>query len=255
MHTFILTVEYDGTRYHGFSTMQKGKLEPTISGKISNIIEQLTGEIPTLVSATRTEAGVHALKQVVSFQTSTTLSPEQLKSKLNKRLPQDIVILDAQSTSKRFHAALNATSRTWLLRIQTGEIPDLFRQKYTLYLDTLPNIKLMQDTFSLLSGKHDFKHFTTVKKKKSTEKELYSLNIIEKNDEMLLYLCGNDFLPHMPEILFQLLLDIGLGRLDIHCVPSILSGNLSYKTFCPCHALYLADITYTERREHEYGTL
>ncbi len=248
MNTFMLTAEYDGTRYAGWTSVKKRKSETTVSEKISNAIQTLTGESPELFCASKTDAGVHAYKQVISFQTDSKIQPNELFEQLNCRLPQDIAILSAQKMPERFHAALNAKKRTWLLRIHTGSVPDVFRQKYTYFLQEFPDAKRMEEAFVLLSGRHDFCNFTPVKKKKATEKELFSLDIVQQNDEMHLLLCGNDFLPHMPGTLMQLLVDIGIGAMDASCIPAIFAGELTYKNCYSPYGLYLADVEYDDAR-------
>lgn len=245
MQTLMLTIEYDGTRYAGWKTTSRKGSPETVSGKIQTALFRLLSEDVQLFCAARTDPGVHARKQILSFQTDSAISPFVLKSNLNQRLPQDIAVLDACQVSKRFHAELLPKHCTWELRIQTGSIPDLFRQKYTLFLPALPDVNRMQEAFSFLAGKHDFRCFSPVKKKKAVIRELYSLWSEQIDDEMHLFLEGSDFLPFMPETLMQLLLDIGTGSLDGHCIPAIFAGEHTYSRRVPAYALYLADVSYT----------
>ncbi len=245
MQTLMLTIEYDGTRYTGWKATSKKGASETISGKIQTALFRLLGEEVSLFCAARTDPGVHARKQILSFKTAAAIAPVVLKTRMNQVLPQDIAVLDIRAVSDRFHAELLPKRCTWELDIQTGFAADLFRQKYLLFLPALPDSDRMQEAFSLLRGTHDFRCFSPVKKKKAVMRELYSLRIAQTQNEMQLFLEGSDFLPFMPATLMQLLLDIGTGILDTSCIPAIYSGEFSYSCSTSLKGLYLADVFYT----------
>lgn len=252
MQTLMLTVEYDGTRYAGWKAALKKENLDTVLGRIHTALARLLKEDIQLFCAAKTDPGVHARGQILSFQTTSSLLPSALKSSLNQVLPQDIAVLDARQVSERFHAELLPKHCIWELCIKTGPTPDVFRQKYTLFLPDLPDPLRMQEAFSFLKGRHDVRCFSPVKKKKAVMRELYSLRIEHSDDEMQLFLEGSDFLPFMPATLMQLLLDIGTGTLDACCIPSIFAGEHSYSGHAPAHALYLHDIVYISDRKDDF---
>lgn len=204
MQTLMLTVEYDGTRYAGWKAAPKKENLDTVSARIHTALARLLKEDIQLFCAAKTDPGVHARGQILSFQTTSSLLPSALKSSLNQVLPQDIAVLDARQVSERFHAELLPKHCIWELCIKTGPTPDVFRQKYTLFLPDLPDPLRMQEAFSFLKGRHDVRCFSPVKKKKAVMRELYSLRIEHSDDEMQLFLEGSDFLPFMPATLMQL---------------------------------------------------
>lgn len=247
METLLLEIEYDGSRYSGWSNRSQkgtGSRRPCLSVKFQALLFRLTGEEPELFCGAKTAPGVHALKQTVSFCTSCSVSPQVLKKNMNLYLPQDIAVLSIQKMQHRFNASLQACSRTWLLRLHKASKPDIFRRTQTWTLPHFPDPDRMKAAFQILSGRHDFRNFTTARKKKPAEKELFSLDIIFQEDEMHLFLSGSDFLPNMAGILLRLLVDIGLGYEEPDCIESIFRGTRSCPPPCPAQALFLADVCY-----------
>ena len=173
MQTLMLTVEYDGTRYAGWKAAPKKENLDTVSARIHTALARLLKEDIQLFCAAKTDPGVHARGQILSFQTTSSLLPSALKSSLNQVLPQDIAVLDARQVSERFHAELLPKHCIWELCIKTGPTPDVFRQKYTLFLPDLPDPLRMQEAFSFLKGRHDVRCFSPVKKKKAVMRELF----------------------------------------------------------------------------------
>ena len=168
MQTLMLTVEYDGTRYAGWKAAPKKENLDTVLGRIHTALARLLKEDIQLFCAAKTDPGVHARGQILSFQTTSSLLPSALKSSLNQVLPQDIAVLDARQVSERFHAELLPKHCIWELCIKTGPTPDVFRQKYTLFLPDLPDPLRMQEAFSFLKGRHDVRCFSPVKRKKQS---------------------------------------------------------------------------------------
>ena len=107
MRNIKLTMEYDGTRYKGWQQAGKAPNTGTISEKILDVLQLMTGETIELCCAARTETGVHALIQTASFKTNCTLPVADIQDYLNHYLPQDIVVLSTEEVPERFHAGLN----------------------------------------------------------------------------------------------------------------------------------------------------
>ena len=120
MTNFKLTVQYDGTRFSGWQ--KQGNTDNTIQGKIENILSKMTGEEIEIHGSGRTDAGVHAIRQIANFKTNATLSELEVRDSLNKYLPLDIRILDAEKTDNRFHARLNAKGKHYRYTIEAGTI-------------------------------------------------------------------------------------------------------------------------------------
>ena len=183
MRNILLTLEYDGSRYQGWQRLGKGESTNTVSNKILEVLKKMTNEDVELFCGARTEVGVHAYGQVVNFKTTTDMTLLEIKHYMNRYLPMDIAVLSVEEKPERFHASLNAKSRIYLYRVAIAEVPSVFDRKYTYHSFKKPDTELMKQAALLLAGKHDFKKFSTVKKNKSTEKEILNIDIYEDLEE------------------------------------------------------------------------
>lgn len=173
MRNIRLTIEYDGSRYQGWSRLGKEESNNTVSNKIIEVLRKMTDEyIIELNCGCRTEVGVHAYAQVANFKTGSDMDILDIKHYLNRYLPMDIAITNVEDVPDRFHAQLNATSKTYVYRMTIDDVPSVFDRKYTYHCFKIPDKKLMQQAALLFIGKHDFKNFSTVKKNKTTVKEI-----------------------------------------------------------------------------------
>ena len=150
MRNIKMIIEYDGSRYQGWQQPGNEESPNTISGRILSVLRKMTQENITLNCAMRTEAGVHAYRQTVNFKTEWTGSTEELQNYLNRYLPMDIAIVSAKEVPERFHAALHAKTRTYFYQIVPGDVPSIFRRKYSWHA-TLPlHIENMKKAAALL---------------------------------------------------------------------------------------------------------
>ena len=126
---------------------------------------------------------------------------------------------------ERFHASLNAKKRTYIYRISTAEVPDVFERKYVYHLFKKPDIEKMREASGLLVGRHDFQHFSSSKKKKGGVKEIFSIDIYGSGDELEFTITANDFLHNMARIIISTLLDIGQGMRPVDDIGRIFDGK------------------------------
>lgn len=158
MRNIKLTIEYDGSRYQGWTRLGKNESNNTISNKIIEVLKKMTGEyLIELNCGCRTEVGVHAYAQVANFKTECDMPLAEIKHYLNRYLPMDIAITGVEEMPERFHAQLNATSKTYIYRMTIDDVPSVFDRKYTFHCFQIPDKKLMQQAALLLLGKHDFR--------------------------------------------------------------------------------------------------
>lgn len=246
MRNIKLTIEYDGSRYQGWQRLGKDESNNTISNKIVDVIKKMTNEEAELFCGARTEVGVHAYGQVASFKTTTDMSPLEIQRYLNRYLPMDIAITDAEEKPERFHASLNATSKIYLYRISVSDVPSVFERKYVYHSFRKPDVDLMKQAAILFIGKHDFKNFSTVKKNKSTIKELYDIDIYDDGEEIQITLHGNDFLHNMARMIVSTLLDIGVGNRKKEEIEQIFNADSSVTASAPADSkgLYLQEVLY-----------
>lgn len=244
MRNIKLTVEYDGSRYQGFVRLGKNESTNTIANKILEVIQKMTGEEVELFCGMRTEVGVHAYEQVLNFKTNSDMKRQEMLHYLNRYLPMDIAILSVEEKPERFHASLNATSKVYTYRIAVGEAPSVFERKYVYHVFKTPDVAAMKEASALLLGRHDFKGFSTVKKSKSTEKEILDLDIYQSGNEIQITLEANDFLHNMARMILATLLDIGLGLRKKEDIEGIFNGKLPASAPIDPKGLYLQEVKY-----------
>ncbi|PWJ51041.1 tRNA pseudouridine(38-40) synthase TruA [Faecalicatena contorta] len=244
MHNIKLTLEYDGSRYQGWQRLGKGESTNTVANKLLDVIHKMTAEDVELFCGARTEVGVHAYGQVVNFKTTSDMKPYEILHYLNRYLPMDIAVLSAEEMPERFHAALGVKSITYLYRIAIGTVPSVFDRKYTYYAFKEPDLAVMQQAALSLAGNHDFNNFSTVKKSKSTEKELYDIKIYGDTQEIQITLRAKDFLHNMPRMIIGTLLDIGLGKRKKECIEAIFTGEDTASAPCDPKGLFLQEVEY-----------
>lgn len=254
MQNIRLTLQYSGTRYLGWQRPPKDGFEKTVSYKITSALRGITGEDIVLHAGAKTEPGIHAMAQTVSFQTGSGLAPEQFRRNLNQYLPQDIAVLDAAAAPDRFRADLNARSRTYEYRICTAPVYDIFTYRYSAHLFPAPDIDVMKKAAAMLIGRHDFGCFSGVRKKKGTEKDLLDIrfettgktnaSVSENGDSLTIILTASDFLYQMPLRLVSLLLEIGQGLRTLESIQDIFSGKERTVISCDAKGLILRSVQY-----------
>ena len=154
LHTWKLTLEYDGSRYSGWAEQRNAR---TVMGELRLAAEKSLGRAVELVGAGRTDAGVHALGQVAHVRAELADAPpdlEQLLLALNEALPYDITVLAVEPASNYFHARHDALRRTYVYRIAKQK--DAFSKKFVWWIKEPLDIAAMRQAVALLPGRHDF---------------------------------------------------------------------------------------------------
>lgn len=219
MANYKLTIEYDGTRYHGWE--RKRNLD-TIQGKIEDVLTRMTGETElNLIGAGRTDAGVHARGMVANIHLKTPIQPEELRSGLNRYLPEDIAIWEVRQAADRFHARYNAAGKTYRYTCSLGK--NVFQRRYVTRLEETPDVERMRRAADFLMGQHDFRSFCgNPKMKKSTIRTIDRIDIERRGDLLTFTFHGDGFLQHMVRILVGTLIEVGCGRMEPEQMPDIL---------------------------------
>lgn len=246
MRNIELILEYDGSRYDGWQK-QAGRTAATIQDKVEDVLTKMENEPVEVIGAARTEAGVHAYRQVANFKTNSALKVYEIKQYLNRFLPRDIAVIEALEVPERFHASFNAVSFENEYKISIGEVPSVFERKYNYYCFKRPNVEAMKEAAKHMVGKHDFKAFSDNKRmKKSTEREIFSIDVYGDEKEIVITVTGDDFWPHMVRIMVGTLLDVGLGEKKASDIPTILTSKDREKAGPTAEAkgLFLVDVNY-----------
>lgn len=241
---FRLLIQYDGTRYDGWQR-QKATGD-TIQGKIETVLQKMTGAAVEIKGASRTDAGVHARGQVANVQLPDNYREEKIRDYLNKYLPDDIGILEVSKASERFHSRLNAGEKTYLYRISTNRIKNVFERKYIFDLNQQLDVEKMESAAALLIGEHDFQSFCGKKMKKSSVRSLNEIKLKERNGELQIYYRGSGFLFHMVRIITGTLIEVGRGERTPESVAQVLAARERARVgfTAPAKGLCLLKINY-----------
>ena len=244
MRTIRLDVCYDGSRYRGWQRLSS--TDNTIQQKLETALSRILDESIEISGSGRTDAGTHAMGQVVSFHTESTMSCDELLLQLRRYLPEDIGIYSCKNASPRFHARLNAKTKTYCYRVWNSEEPCVFERKY-VYVDASPvDVDKMRQAAALLVGEHDFSAFcAAVSKKKSTVRYIESIDIQPVGRELRFTVTGNGFLHHMVRILVSTLLEVGRGERTPDSIPDLFGAKREMAgPLIPACGLCLMEVTY-----------
>lgn len=243
-YNYKIILSYDGGRYEGWQR-QKGRL--TIQETVEQCIGSLCGETVKVTASGRTDGGVHAMAQTANFHTTHKLEMELFKVQCNERLPEDIKIVEAEPVDKCFHSRYDAVEKTYCYTVDTRERPRVFTRRYAYGVSEKINILQMQQAAELLMGTHDFRSFTSEKRKeKDTVRNLKSIVIQEENGYIRFYFTGEGFLYHMVRILTGTLLEIGTGKRKKEEIPEIFQAKNRFQAgfMAPAHGLMLMEVRY-----------
>ena len=209
----MLVVEYDGRPYYGFQ-WQSGLL--TIQAELEKAIHKLTGEKRRVLSASRTDTGVHARGQVVSFRTASTLSPKTIVRALNYYLPEDIAVLAACRAGDIFNVRHDAISREYEYRIWNSPVRSPLAEGFMYLVTGKLNIRMMNKACQILKGKYDFASFASaLEPMKSTIRTVSEAKFTRKDNVVTFRMVANSFLPHQVRNTIGLLIRVGLGKIGL----------------------------------------
>ncbi|WP_366922774.1 tRNA pseudouridine(38-40) synthase TruA [Metallumcola ferriviriculae] len=245
MNNYRLTIQYDGGRYKGWQRLGNG--ENTIQGKIENVLSELAATKIEVIGGITTDAGVHALAQTANFKISKKLTELEIKSYLNKYLPQDISIKEVVLVPESFHARYNAKDITYLYKIWNKEYTNPFMRKYSMHVEKPLNITIMKKACPYFIGEHDFTAFSKAKsKKKSMVRKINSIDIKENAGFMQVRVRANGFLYNMVRRIVGTLIEVGLNEVEGKDIPSIINSRERNQagSIADACGLYLEKIEY-----------
>ena len=241
----VLVVEYDGTAYHG-SQLQSGV--PTIQSEIESAIYKLTGEKIRILAASRTDAGVHARGQVVSFRTNSQLSTHTFINGLNYYLPTDIAVKEAYRTNESFDVRRHALKREYKYYILNRSTRSPLYNSYTYHVPGTLNIEAMNQVCQTLIGKHDLASFAscTGQEIRNYVRTIYKAEVTRAEEMVTFTIVANSFLPHQVRNTIGSLVRIGLGRMNIDEFNSVISATQPGLAgpSAPASGLYLMHVQY-----------
>lgn len=243
MRNLKITLQYNGENYCGW---QRQPNSPGIQGTVENAIYEITKEKVKVTASGRTDAGVHALGQVVNFKTETNIPASRIPDALNAKLPKDISVISCEEVDMDFHARYNACGKTYRYLIYNRPY------RSPLYKNLAYHVKYDLDWDKIrleakyLIGTHDFVGFmSSGSSVKDTVRTIYDIKIEEHEGITSIEISGNGFLYNMVRIIVGTLVDIGRGRIK-HNMEEII--NSKSRSMCghtaPAHGLFLKKVNY-----------
>lgn len=226
MRNIRLEICYDGTRYRGWQRLPNA--DNTIQGKLEKTLSRILGEEIEIVGSGRTDTGVHARRQVANFHTASSMTCAELLVQLRRYLPEDIGIYSCKDVSERFHARLNAKTKTYCYRIWNSAAPCVFERRYVTAWEGSLDLAAMEAAAEKLLGTHDFSAFCANKNmKKSTVRCIHAIEIQRVGEEIRFTFTGNGFLHHMVRILVGTLVEVGSGSRSVESIPMLFGAARS----------------------------
>jgi len=204
-----LIVEYNGTRYHGF---QLQAALPTIQQEIEEALLKLTGERIRIVAASRTDAGVHARGQMVSFRTKSSFPQRTFVNGLNYYLPRDIAVKATYRIKDSFDVRRNAISREYNYYILNSLIRSPISEGFAYRVARHLDVEAINQACQAFIGEHDMSSFANCTGIKNTVRRVYKAEM-ERNGEWATFnIVANSFLPHQVRNTIGILIRVGLGK-------------------------------------------
>ena len=237
-----LTIEYEGTRYHGWQA-QTGA--PTVEGALREAIHDLTGESPALTAAGRTDAGVHALGQVVNFRLEREFPVEQLPGALNARLAPDIAVRRAEAVDDSFNARYSARARLYAYRIRQALPRGAYQRQYAWGLHETLDVAAMQAAGERLAGKHDFRAFgRSPRPGGHTVRHVHEVKVSSAGDWVTIAVAADAFLYGMVRRIAGALVDVGRRRQPAEWIDALLCGSTTGLRLAPAQGLVQVAVEY-----------
>jgi tRNA pseudouridine38-40 synthase len=245
----VLVVEYDGRNYYGFQWQPK---LPTIQAELERAIRKLSGEGSRVIAASRTDTGVHAVGQVVSFRTKSALSPQTFVRALNYYLPRDIAVKGACKVEMDFNVRRDAVSREYEYYILNSSTRSPLFEGLAYFVPRKLNIKAMNKACKFLEGERDFASFAAaLGKLRSTVRTVYEAGVAKEDDLVIYHMTGNSFLPHQVRNTVGLLIRVGLDQVGLEEFQDIMEAKrvgLAGST-APAYGLCLTKVNYPDNLE------
>lgn len=209
---FKVTVSYDGSAFNGFQKQVKLR---SVEEEINNVLTKMHKREVKIVGAGRTDKDVHALGQVFHFDSELKITCDGVKKGLNALLPSDVYVNKVESVNEDFHARFSAKSKVYRYKINTGEYNPL-EVKYVYQLNRKLDVEKMISASKLFLGEHDFYNFCGYQedKIKNYVRNIYSIDIKENNDYVVIDVKGNGFIRYMVRMIVAILVEIGLNKKD-----------------------------------------
>ncbi|HNW94971.1 MAG TPA: tRNA pseudouridine(38-40) synthase TruA [Anaerolineaceae bacterium] len=245
MAHYKLILAYEGSAYHGFQRQQN---RHSVQAEFESALRKLGWQGRAVMPAGRTDSGVHARGQVISFSLDWKHGTETLVTALNAHLPADIAVQAAEEVPLAFHPRYDALSRTYRYQVYAQRARNPLVDRFSWRLNCMPDLEKMNRAAGLLVGEHDFRAFgKALKEDATTMRKVFSAEWQGGSQEAAFDICGNAFLYHMVRRIVFIVVQIGLGNLPEEIVSRGLeSGETGIVSLAPARGLTLWEVAYPE---------
>ncbi len=239
---YLVELTYDGSKFYGF---QKQNNKETVQGNVESVLSKILNENIKTIGASRTDRGVHAYSQFISFETSKDIDRNKLLNSLNKLINESIYIKNITIVNDDFSPRYNVLMKEYVYKINVGEYNPI-EKDYVYQYSKKINISLLKKAVKKLKGKHNFKSFTSDTEKDNYEREIKDIKVIKENNYVYIFIQAKSFLRYMIRNIVGLLLDINEGKKSINDINFIFkSEDRKVLGKCaPACGLYLNKIKY-----------
>ncbi|MBN1366856.1 MAG: tRNA pseudouridine(38-40) synthase TruA [Dehalococcoidales bacterium] len=244
----VLIMEYDGTDYYGFQLQANHPEQPTIQSELEKAVYKITGEALRVLGASRTDTGVHAEEQVVSFRTHSKLQPDTFVSGLNHYLPADIAVKSAHKVDDSFNVRSDAVSREYRYYILNRAVRPAVKRQYAYHVPQQLDTAAMDKASRQLVGEHDFAAFTgNVGNRIKTVRRVSRAEVKRDGDMVVYDMTAGSFLPHQIRNTVGALIQVGTGRMRIEDFYAMMEAEkpASAGPRVPPHGLFLMKVNYS----------
>ena len=243
-----LTAACDGARYSGWQYQPD---KPTVQGTIEAAWHEITQETLRVTAAGRTDAGVHALGQVVGLSTETPLSTETLLRALNAVLPNDVAVISVEEAHEGFHATYEAIGKRYRYQIHNSRLPSVFDRNYAWHFPHQLDSAAMHRAGQALVGRHDFSSFETAGSERSDSIRTITELTVERGaaelvERVTIEVAGDGFLYNMVRTIVGTLVEVGCGARDEAWPGEVLAACDRRRAgqTAPSHGLFLVQVEY-----------
>ncbi len=243
--TVRAAVEYDGTAFHGF---QRQPAARTVAGVLEDALADVFGERVAITGAGRTDTGVHATGQVISFALPRPFPLERLAIALQTCLSRDVSVRDVAKAPAEFSARHSARTRTYVYAVLNDREPSALLARYTWHVRRALDLAAMREAAGHLTGERDFRSFCALPESGATVRRLDDITIESHGNLVRLSVTANGFLHHMVRTIAGTLVECGHGRRDPASIPGVIAAlhRSAAGMNAPPQGLYLAGVRYDD---------
>ncbi len=249
MPTYRIDLAYDGTDFHGYGRQNNVR---TVQGDLETALFRITGEVKTAVAG-RTDAGVHASGQVVSFSVDASLDTDRLQRSLNAQLGPEIAVTAIVGVSDRFHARFSAVERRYRYRISNRPVHDPLTARTAWHVPEPLDVGAMDEAARVFIGVHDFASLCRKAPGRTTVREVLNAHWARTGDVVELSIGAVAFCHQMVRSIVTVSVDVGKGRSRPEDVPVILEARSreAVRGLAPPHGLTLTAVVYDDSNAGE----